>query len=249
MTRPSRSTVAVSRGGVGAARFLRGIVRVVDAAARSPRSSTPATTPSCTGWRSRPTSTRSRTRSPGRSIPSAAGGSPARRGRRWRRSTATPRCGRPDRRRRRRGSTSATATWRRTCTARLASARAPRSTDVTAEIAPGMGRRHRAAADDRRSAAHDGRPRRRRDRVVPGLLRAAAPRRAGQVGQVRPRRRAARRARRAAALDDGRRRRDRPVEPARVDRADPGPARCRRAARRATRVGRRRVADRRRRRR
>ena len=47
---------------------------------------------------------------------------------------------------------------------------------------------------------------------------------------------------------DGRRRGDRPVEPARVDRADPCVARCRRAARRAPRIGRRRLADRRRRR-
>ena len=68
--------------------------RVVDARRRSRPSSTPATTPSSTGCRSPPTSTRSPTRSPGRSTPSAVGGSPARRGRRWRRSAGTQRSAR-----------------------------------------------------------------------------------------------------------------------------------------------------------
>ena len=66
--------VAVLSGGVGAARFLRGLVQVVDAGADHRRSSTPATTPCSTACRSPPTSTRSPTRSPAPSTPSAGWG-------------------------------------------------------------------------------------------------------------------------------------------------------------------------------
>ena len=71
------------------------------------------------------------------------GPAPARRGRRWRPSPATTRCARRARRRRRRGSTSATATWPPTSTARPGWPRAPRSTDGRRRDRAGVGPRRR----------------------------------------------------------------------------------------------------------
>ena len=98
-----------------------------------------------------------------------AGASPARRGTPWRRWPAT--------RGPARGSTSATATSPPTSTAPTGCGPGRRSREVSAEIADGVGPRAAAAAGDRRPAAdprHGGR--RGRDRL-PGVLRAAPPRR------------------------------------------------------------------------
>ena len=62
-------------------------------------------------------------------------------------------------------------------TARPAEGASP--TVVADEVRAGVGARAAAAPDDRRRAGHDHRAGVRRGRVVPGLLRAAAPRRAG----------------------------------------------------------------------
>ncbi len=113
---------------------------------------------------------------------------------------------------------------------------------------PRLGRADPYHADVRRSAVDDGdrRRRRRADRdLVPGLLRPPASRRRRGGGPLR---------RSGGAVPVGwrgarrRRRRDRAVQPARLDRPDPVARRRRRCPGGATRLGGRRVTDRRRRR-
>ena len=110
-TRPGRTQgvgryaaqmIVALAGGVGAARFLRGLVRVVDPADVTVVVNT-ADDDASTASTSAPTSTPSPTRSPAPSTPSRAGASRARRSRPWTRSTATARTP---------GSASATATSR-----------------------------------------------------------------------------------------------------------------------------------------
>ena len=75
--------VAVLCGGVGAARFLRGLVDGRRPDRGRPPSSTWPTTPCCTACTSAPTSTPSSTRWPTPSTPTGAGVWPARPGRPW----------------------------------------------------------------------------------------------------------------------------------------------------------------------
>ena len=170
---------------------------------RSPPSSTPATTPCSTGCRSPPTSTRSSTRWPAPSTPSAAGGWAARRGRRWRPSPGTTAVRPP-------GSAAAptwfnlgdrdlathlyrTARLRRGRRARRPSpARSPRRGASASRMLP--------MTDDRLATMVELADR--RGGRVPGLLRAPPPRRAGAARCASPataapdRRRARRRWRR-----------------------------------------------------
>ena len=114
----ARAAVIVAlAGGTGAAKLLRGLVRVTEPAASS-SSATPATISTGGGSTSRPTSTPWPMPSRVSSTARGAGGSATRpftAWRRWASSGARP------------GSASATATWRPTCTAPCSSARAPRS--------------------------------------------------------------------------------------------------------------------------
>ena len=129
-----------------------------------------------------------------------------------------------------RGSASATATWRRTSTARPGWPRGRRSTEIADEIAPGLGPRRPAPADDRRPAGDDrraGRPARTcRSRTTSSAC-ATACRSAACASPARRRADAPRRSTRSTAADVDR---DRAVEPDRVDRSGAGPARHRRAA-------------------
>ena len=113
--------------------------------------------------------------------------------------------------RRRRGSASATATWRPTCTARRGSAEGATLDRGDRRDRARVGRRRRAAADDRRALPNDAdRLAGRRGGAVPGLLRAAPARRADRVGQLRADvAGCAAEPRGPAALDASRRRRDR----------------------------------------
>ena len=204
---------------------LRGLVAAIDPDA-SPRSSTPATTPSCTGWRSRPISTPSSTRWRARSIPNAVGDSA---GETWQAMGALARYtrGAPDRRRR------AGSTWFRlgdrdlaTHLYRTARLRRGRHADAgRGRDRCRVGGRDHVAADDRRALPDDAGARRwRRDDLVPGLLRASATQRRDRVDPLRA---GWVRAHSCGACGDRTvgRCRDRAVEPARVDRADPGAGR------------------------
>ena len=185
-------------GGVGAARFLAGLIDAVETSTTFPAprpsrpSSTPATTARCTACRSRPISTPSRTRWPEPSTPSAAGGSSTSRGGRWKPSNATSAV-RPA------GSSAAPTlvqprrpgpgdpllphgSTRRGCVADRGHRRDP----------PRLAGSRSHRADDRRPAEHD-RDRHRRARasrrgVVPGLLRPTAPLGARHVRALRRRR-------------------------------------------------------------
>ena len=226
--------ITVLCGGVGAARFLAGLVQVVApadiTAHRQHRRRHRAARPGHLA----PTSTPSPTRWPAPSTPSGAGAS---RGETWRamERPGALRGGAPDGLvgRRRRGSTSATATWPPTSTAphRLAEG-APLST-VTAEIAPawGLGVRLLPMTDD--AVRDDGRPSPARARSASRSTSSAA------TTTCADHRRCASPASSAArpgpgvleALDGGRGDRDRAVEPDRVDRAAAGRGRRARAAR------------------
>ena len=82
--RRGRVNVVALSGGVGGARFLRGLVELVERPTSSRSSATSATTSRCSGCTSRPISTASSTRSPGSPTRSAAGGAPRRPGTRSR---------------------------------------------------------------------------------------------------------------------------------------------------------------------
>ena len=191
------------------------------------RSSTPATTPSCTGCRSHPISTRSPTRSPARSTRNAVGGWRARPGPRWGRWPAMPTSDPP--------APTAASTWfnlgdRDLATHCYRTARLGEGatlTEVTAEItrAWGLDVRLLPMCDERfrtrLQLADDGDVVAFQDYFV--RLRHSVP---IAVDRVRARRCpphgcGPRRARR------GRRDRDRTVEPARVDRTHPRPPRRR----------------------
>ena len=131
--------LTVLAGGVGAAKFLRGLIRSVDPADGSPSSSTRRMTIASSGSRSRRIWIRSPTRSRGWGHRAAVdGASPAT----GSASLEDPRPGyiptQPD------GSGSATPTWRRTSIAPIDYAAGATLSMVTREIGRAFGRRSRA---------------------------------------------------------------------------------------------------------
>ena len=242
--------ITVVSGGVGAARFLRGLLQV-DPADEITAVVNVGDDRGLHGLHISPdldtiTYTLRRRHRPRH----AAGASTARRGRRWRaRCAATAAISA--------GSTSATVTSAPTSTGPSASPREPRSSEVTAEIVAAWDLGMPSAAGHRRPAADEGH---RGRRPADGDLTAPVEvgfqeyfvQRQHAVPVTAVRFDGADAAAPAPGVLDAdrrcRRRRDRPVEPDRVDRSGAGRARRARRGRRPPRSRRGRVADRRRRR-
>ncbi len=107
--------------------------------------------------------------------------------------------------------------------------------EVTAEIARAWGLATAHPSGERRPAAHRAHHRRRAPTVLPAVLRARTPRRSRAFGRGGGRRPGPTGAGGAGCHRGGRRRGGRPVEPGGVDRPGPGgPRRARRARRRPT---------------
>ena len=171
------ATAAVICGGVGAARLLRGLTRLIPGPA-SPQSSTSAMTWSSTDCTSLLISTRSRTPLPMPSAPNEVGASRARPGRPcpWLAATAAST-----------GSTLVTATSGPTCSAPIALTKVQRSPRPRPTWSPAGSSTYRAAGHQR-SPPHDGDDHHRgRDRVS-GATSSPPARGTGISGPVRGRR-------------------------------------------------------------
>ncbi len=136
-------------GGVGAARFLRGLISADRPATSDAPSSTPATTPSCTAWSISPDLDTIIYTLAGAIDPERGWGLA---GETWQAMAALERYAAvrpPTRAAGGTGSGSATAIWRPTCTARLGWPKGATLTEVTGEIARAWGLDVDTAADDR----------------------------------------------------------------------------------------------------